>query len=118
MRMLTPANIPIPAQGGPGGGRAQPPGTGGQITSVSANSITVEPRAGGPKTFALTADTKITVDQAPATAADLKTGLRGRVVSKDGKAADEVQIRTKPFGGPGGPGGGPGGPPPGGKAPG
>lgn len=99
--------------GGPGGQR--PPGTRGQITAVGAGAITIQGRDGVAKTFALAAATKITVDQQPAAAADLKTGQRARVVSKDGKSADEVVIRTRPPGGRGGPGGGgPGGGGPGG----
>lgn len=99
--------------GGGAGGRQRPPGTGGQITSVSAQAVTVQPRGGGaPKTFALTSATKITVDRKPATASDLKAGLRGFVVSKDSKTADEVHLRTGAGrGGPGAGRGGPGGPP-------
>ena len=81
-------------RGGPGG--QQMPGTRGQITTVSATAITIQGRDGVPKTFAVTAATKIMVDQKPAAAADLKAGQRARVVSKDEKSADEINIRTGP----------------------
>ncbi len=105
-----------PGAGAPGGQRA--PGTRGQITTLSATSITVQGRDGVPKTFTVTPATKITVDQKPASAAALKMGLRARIVSKDEKSADEIVIRTRPPGGRGGPGGGPGGGGPGGGGPG
>ena len=106
--------------GGPGG--RQMPGTGGQITVVSADAITIQGRDGVAKTFTLTPATKITVDRNPAAATDLKAGQRARVVSTDDKSASEVHIRTRPFGGPGGPSGrggpgGRGGPPGGAPAP-
>lgn len=96
----------VPGRGGAPGGR-QMPGTRGQITTVSANAITIQPRDGVAKTFVLTAATKITVDQNPVEAADLKAGQRARVVSTDDKSAAEVHVRTRPPGGRGGyPGGG------------
>lgn len=112
-RIVSTAASQGPGYPGGGGRRQRPPGTGGQITSVSAQAITVQPRgAGAPKSFALTAATKITRDRKPATASDLKAGLRGFVVSKDGKTADEVHLRTGAGrGGPGAGRGGPGGPP-------
>ncbi len=82
------------------------PGTGGQITTVGADAITLQGRDGAAKTFALTAATKITVDQKPVAAAELKAGQRTRVVSTDGKSAAEVHVRTRPPGGGGYPGGG------------
>ena len=100
--------------GGPGGQRA--PGTRGRITTISATAITIQGRDGTPKTFAVTAATKIMVDRKPAAAADLKAGQRARIVSKDEKSADEINIFTLPPGG--GRGGPPGGGGPGGGAPG
>lgn len=106
-----------PGAGGAPGGR-QMPGTRGQITSITPSAITIKSRDGATKSFALSAATKITVDQKPVTATDLKMGQRARVVSADEKTATEVYIRTRPFGGgrggyPGGgrPGGYPGGAP-------
>lgn len=96
--------------GYPGGGRRRMPGTRGKITTVSAGSLTIQPRNGGAQTFALTAATKITVDQKAVAAAGLKAGQRARVVSTDGgKTAAQVYVRTRPFGG--------GPPPPGGGRP-
>ena len=99
------------ASGGAASGGQQLPGTRGQITTVSADSITLQGRDGTAKTFAMTAATKVSIDQKPAASADLKAGQRARVVSKDDKSADEVNVRTGPPGGPGGQGGPPGGPP-------
>lgn len=97
--------------GGASGGR-QMPGTRGQITTITASAISIQSRDGVAKSFAITPATKITVDQKPVTATDLKPGQRARVVSADDKTATEVHIRTRPFGGrgggyPGGPGGAP-----------
>ena len=99
-----------PGAGGPG--RRQMPGSRGQITAVSAGAITIQGRGGGAMTFALTPATQITVDQKPVAAAQLQVGQRARVVSADHKSADEVHVRTRPFGGRGGRGGPPGGAPP------
>ena len=97
------------SRSGPGGGGApggrQLPGTRGQITTISADAITIQGRDGTAKTFALTAATKITVDQKPVAATDLKAGQRARVVSTDDKSASEIHVRTRPPGGRGGPGG-------------
>ena len=93
-----PRNASPPILGYPGGegapGGPQLLGTRGQITTVSADAITISARDGGAKTFALTTTTKITVDQKPMTAANLKTGQRARIVSADGKSASEIYIRT------------------------
>lgn len=100
-----------PGAGGAPGGR-QMPGTRGQISAVTARAITLQPRNGAPKTFAITPATKITVDQATVAATDLKAGQRARVVSADDKTATEIRVRTRPFGGRGGRrGGSPGSPP-------
>ncbi len=119
--MPHPSTPPInPSSSGRGGGGApggrQLPGTRGQITTVSADPITIQGRDGTPKTFTLTAATKITVDQKPVAATDLKAGQRARIISTDDKSASEVHIRTRPPGGRGGPGGGRGGPGGGGAA--
>ncbi len=105
--------------GGTPGGWQMPSGTRGQITTITASAISIKSRDGVAKSFAITPATKITVDQKPVTATDLKPGQRARVVSADNKTATEVHIRTRPFGGrggyPGGGGGYPVGPP--GRAP-
>ena len=72
------------------GGRLRLPG---RHSGVAAGH---RARDGGAKTFALTTTTKITVDQKPMTAADLKAGQRARITSADGKSASEIYTRTHP----------------------
>lgn len=86
------------------GGR-QAPGTRGQITAISAESITIRTREGDAKTFTLSPATQLTVDLKPVAAAALKVGQRARIISADNKSATEVHVRTRPPGGRGGPGG-------------
>lgn len=80
------------------GGRLRLPG---RHSGVAAGH---RARDGGAKTFALTTTTKITVDQKPMTAADLKAGQRTRITSADGKSASGIYIRTHPPSGGGYPG--------------
>jgi len=70
---------------------------GGHVTAVdtTALTITVENKKTGPMTFTVTSSTKIKVNKVTATLADIKVGQVARIVSDDGKAANEIIVRDK-----------------------
>jgi hypothetical protein len=69
----------------------------GEITAVSASSITIKTTgadgaADTSTTLAITADTKVSIDRMPATAADLKVGDRV-YATKAGENAASINVR-------------------------
>jgi len=70
-------------------------GANGNITAVSATSITIAPRTGDPKTFTISPDTKIQLNGKDAAATDLTVGTRAQVKSTDGAAADAISAMAR-----------------------
>ena len=97
--------LAFPALAAKGGKTPNPNNGHGKITAVSATSITVTPKKGDAKTFTITPDTKVTLDDKPATAADLAVGQHAHVKSKDGTTAKKIVSRTHPKAGKKGKGG-------------
>jgi hypothetical protein len=110
--MLVVAPVALAAdRGGKGGDKGHAKGTMGELTAVGADSITVAVRAkekgAAPesKTLAVTADTKVKIQKAPAaegekpkaedgSLSDLKAGQRVMVkCSEDGKTALEILVQ-------------------------
>ena len=71
----------------------------GRITAVSATSITIQSRAGGPKTFTIAANAAVTLDGQPSSVSALQTGQRAAITSADGVTATEIKVRTRRAGG-------------------
>ena len=69
----------------------------GKITAVSATSITVTPKKGPAKTFTIDANTKVSLDDKPATVADLNTTQHAKIKSKDGVTALHIKAQNKGF---------------------
>lgn len=69
----------------------------GHVTAVdtTAQTITIESKAAGSSTFTVTATTKITVNKATATLADVKVGQSAVVTSDDGKTATAITARDR-----------------------
>lgn len=107
-------DAPRGQQGRPGGERRRMmgPGVGGEITAVSADSITLKTMEGGTATVKLSSSTQFRVDREPAKASDFKVGdmvfVGGESAGKDTWNAQFVAKHNGGPGGPGGPGGGPG----------
>ena len=88
-------------QANSGGSAQTAPGRGsrGRITAVSATSITIQSRAGGPKTFTIAANAAVTLDGQPSSVSALQTGQRAAITSTDGVTATEIKVRTRRAGG-------------------
>lgn len=98
-------------RGGPGFGR----GIGGEIKSISGDTITLTTRDGGTATIATSPDTRFMKDGQPAKLSDFKVGdrvmVRGESTGENAWKAEMVGTpRMGMMGGPGGGQGGPGGP--------
>ena len=104
--------LAFPALAAKAGGKTPNPNNGhGKITAVSADSITVTPKKTGvAKTFTITSDTKITLDDQPSTAAALAVGQHAHIKSKDGTTAQKIAAHTHAKKGKGKKGGGKGNP--------
>jgi hypothetical protein len=71
----------------------------GRITAVSSNSITIQSRAGGPKTFTIAANAAVTLDGQPSSVSALQARQRAAITSADGVTATEIKVRTRRAGG-------------------
>jgi hypothetical protein len=83
--------------GGAFGGGARRSGGRGQVTAVSASSITIsDQRTGGTKTYNITSTTKITNNGAIATASDIVTGDGVFIITSSASSSDATQILVNP----------------------
>jgi hypothetical protein len=95
---VAPRNTPAPVVAPPAPIRDDPPPPRpagvrtGVITKIDGNSIEIQPRLGDVVVVALTAATTVTLNDRPATTADLKVGMGAAVYFEKGKPATRIRV--------------------------